>query len=296
VKTREFLIDLEDAPARPGAPRPDPEEVARRRELDHRKLRRMVSYADTARCLRATILHYFGDAAAREPCGACGNCARLRALDEPDRLRVRKILSGVARAGERFGRRKIAAMLTGRLDELPESLTHLSTTGILQEDSPAIVERWIAAACGAGLLRASDDQYRVLGLTPLGRDVMSGRVEEVRVAVPEAPARAGRRAKRTRGGRAARGGQPGETTDAAPPLAPVVEALRAWRLEEARRRAVAPFVVLHDRTLMAIASRLPRSHEELGELPGIGPGKLAAYGETILGIVAGAAGDTAATD
>jgi ATP-dependent DNA helicase RecQ len=297
VKTREFLIELEhddEAPDGRG-PRADPEEIARRRDLDHRKLRRMVAYADTSRCLRATILHYFGDPAAREPCGACGNCARLRALDETDRLRVRKILSGVARAGERFGRRKIAAMLTGHLDELPEPLAHLSTTGILREESPQAVERWIEAACGAGLLHASDDQYRVLGLTPLGRDVMSGRIDEVRVVVPDAPT-PGRRARSTRGrGATARAGA-GAPAAARPPLAPVVDALRAWRLGEARRRAVAPFVVLHDRTLMAIASSLPRSPEELGDLPGIGPGKLDAYGDAILGIVAGAAADAATTD
>jgi len=292
VKTREFLIDLEHDDERPDGrgTRPDPDEVARRKELDRRKLRRMVAYADTARCLRATILLYFGDAAAREPCGACGNCARLRALDESDRLRVRKILSGVARAGERFGRRKIAAMLTGELDELPEALARLTTAGILREESPRVVEQWIDAACGAGLLRASDDQYRVLGLTPLGRDVMTGRVEDVRVAVPEArPPRA--RARRARSGRVARGGRTAAVEpDAPPPHATVVEALRAWRLEESRRRAVAPFVVLHDRTLMAIASRLPRSPAELGDLPGIGPGKLETYGEAILDIVTRAAG------
>jgi len=282
VKTREFLIELEHDEPEGRAPRPDPEEVARRRELDHRKLRRMVSYADTSRCLRATILQYFGDPAAREPCEACANCERLRPLGTADLLRVRKILSGVARAGERFGRRKIAAMLTGQLDELPETLAHLSTAGILQEEAPAVVERWIEAACGAGLLRTSDDQYRVLGLTPLGRDVMAGRLEEVRVVVPEVPAkRSGSKRARGRARHAAV-----EAVDARPPAAPVVDALRAWRLGEARRRAVAPFVVLHDRTLMAIASTLPRSPEELVELPGIGPGKLDAYGEAILDIVA----------
>ena len=72
VRTREFLIDREnEEDAERGARRPDPAEIARRKELDHRKLRRMVSYADTSACLRATILRYFGDAAATERCGKC---------------------------------------------------------------------------------------------------------------------------------------------------------------------------------------------------------------------------------
>ena len=186
VKTREFLIDRgrEDLPGRPSVPL-DPAEVARRKEIEHKKLRRMVAYADSAGCLRATILRYFGDPAAREPCGACGNCDRRLPLDEVGCLLVRKILSGIARAGERYGRRRIAAMLVGNVEDLPEPLTRLSTTGLLRNEQPRTVERWIDAASAAGLIRVSDDQYRTLSLTALGRNVMAGRVtEDVRMAVP----------------------------------------------------------------------------------------------------------------
>ena len=55
VKTREFLIDRGRDDSDRGDP-PDPEEVERRRQLELRKLRRMVAYADTAACLRGTIL------------------------------------------------------------------------------------------------------------------------------------------------------------------------------------------------------------------------------------------------
>jgi superfamily II DNA helicase RecQ len=69
-------------------------------------------------------------------------------------------------------------------------------------------------------------------------------------------------------------------------LGRIVHALREWRRDEARERSVPPFVVMHDRTLEAIASNLPRSLDELSEVPGIGPAKLSAYGEAILSIVA----------
>ncbi len=125
VKTREFLIDRERDESDRRTVALDPLEVARRKELEHKKLRRMVAYADAAGCLRATILRYFGDPAAREPCGSCGNCARRAPIDAATRLLVRKILSGIARADERYGRRRIAAMLVGRLEDLPEPLTRL---------------------------------------------------------------------------------------------------------------------------------------------------------------------------
>ena len=102
VKTREFLIDhaRDDDPRRTGADI-DPKELDRRKALEHTKLRRMVAYAGTTACLRATILRYFGDPAAREPCDACGTCDRRETIDEADRLLVRKILSGIARARPR---------------------------------------------------------------------------------------------------------------------------------------------------------------------------------------------------
>jgi ATP-dependent DNA helicase RecQ len=75
VSTREFLIDSPKRP-QPGRRAVDvnPVEVARRKTIEHRRLQQMVDYARTSGCLRAAVLRYFGDPAAREPCGSCGNC------------------------------------------------------------------------------------------------------------------------------------------------------------------------------------------------------------------------------
>jgi len=190
VKTREFLIDhARTDDARRSRVAITPEERERRRALDHAKLRRMVAYADTVSCLRATILRYFGDPAAREPCGACGTCDRREPIGEADRLVLRKILSGIARAPRPYGRRKIAAMLVGHTDGLPVELTRVSTTGLLHDCTPRLIEQWIESACAAGLIAMSADQYHTLTLTPLGRDVMAGRVEDVRMLVPRAARR-----------------------------------------------------------------------------------------------------------
>ncbi|HMC78111.1 MAG TPA: ATP-dependent DNA helicase RecQ [Vicinamibacterales bacterium] len=175
VDTRKFLID---SPRRDKAGRPshtvDPAEAARRKALEHTKLARIVDYADGTACLRATILKYFGDAAAREPCDACGNC-RPHGLDDYERQLVRKILSGIARAGERFGRRRIVAMLVGDTRDLPVDLARLSTTGLLRHEPPDSLDGWLDAAIVAELISVTKDQYRTLGLTAKGREVMAGR-------------------------------------------------------------------------------------------------------------------------
>ena len=64
------------------------------------------------------------------------------------------------------------------------------------------------------------------------------------------------------------------------------EALREWRLGEARDRSVPAYVVFTDVTLMAIAEQQPQDAESLGQIPGIGPKKLDAYADALLGLIA----------
>ena len=285
VKTREFLIDRgrDEWPDTRGV-RVDPAELERRKDLEHRKLRRMVAYADSADCLRSTILRYFGDPAAPVACAACGNCDSRSTLGPESLVLVRKILSGIARAGERYGRRRIAAMLVGAVDDLPAPLTGLSTTGLLADLEAGTIERWIDAACGAGLVVMSRDDYRTLALTPLGRDVMAGRAADVSMSIPAFRGKSDRQRARKRRRAPMRIRAAAESPDhAADEL--TVAALREWRLSEARRRAIAPFVILHDRTLMAIATARPRSTAELLGVAGIGPGKAAQYGEAIVSLI-----------
>ncbi len=303
VRTREFLIDhaRDEDPGRRGV-RIDPEELERRKQLERKKLQRMVAYATTTACQRATILRYFGDPAAREPCGACGNCDGREPLGENALLMIRKILSGIARAPLPFGRRKIAAMLVGDTRDLPIALTGLSTTGLLSDQQPRAIEDWIDSACSCGLISASEDKYRTLSLTPLGRDVMAGRVSDVRMNVPGAPKpiKSKRARKRIRAsippGQSRTGRRPAESLSPPSSSTPgsavdhhvgskVEEALRVWRLAEARRRGIAAFIILHDRTVAAIAAELPNSVGTLAEVPGIGPAKLEAYGQSILTVV-----------
>ena len=186
VETRRFLIDSpkrDNAAHRRTGAAIDPEEAVRRRTLEHARLRRMVEYADTRGCLRATILRYFGDPDVREPCGACGNCCP-GALDHYERELVRKILAGIARAGERYGRNRIAAMLLGDTGDLPAPLARLSTTGLLRHETADAVHDWIDACVAASLVIVSTDQYRTLRLTPEGREVMQGRVQTVKAVRP----------------------------------------------------------------------------------------------------------------
>jgi ATP-dependent DNA helicase RecQ len=188
VSTRQFLIDSptrDNSAHRRGQAPLDPEEAARRRALEHARLQRMVEYADATSCLRATILRYFGDPDVRDPCGACGNCCP-GVLDHYERDVVRKILSGIARTGERYGRNRIVAMLLGDTSDLPPALSRLSTTGLLRHESGHGLHGWIDACVTASLVIVSKDQYRTLSLTAEGRAVMRGQTRHLKLSRPVA--------------------------------------------------------------------------------------------------------------
>ena len=163
VKTREFLIDREnEEEGERDTPRPDPAEVARRKELDHRKLRRMVPYADTAGCLRATILRYFGDPAAREPCGSCGNCVRLQRSATKtgcwcERSCPASRGPASATAGAGLPRCWLASSRICPSRSRASRRLGFSGASRLRRSSAGLTR-----LPAAGLLRPSDDQYRTL--------------------------------------------------------------------------------------------------------------------------------------
>ncbi len=111
---------------------------------------------------------------------------------------------------------------------------------------------------------------------------MAGREPEVELTLPEAPR--GRAAGRKR----KKPSDPGLSASTGADVFPdpvLLGILRRWRREESGRRGVPAYVVLHDKTLEALAAAKPASLPALSEIPGIGPAKLAAYGPALLSLL-----------
>jgi DNA topoisomerase-3 len=66
----------------------------------------------------------------------------------------------------------------------------------------------------------------------------------------------------------------------------IEQALRAWRLSEAKRRRVPAFRIFGDRALVSIASTAPINEAELLAVQGIGAGIVKKYGAQIFRLVA----------
>src|SRR5437879_395931 len=95
-----------------------------------------------------------------------------------------------------------------------------------------------------------------------------------------------RRTERERRRRTSAKGGPGLALD--PAAQTLWTALRAWRLGEARRQELPPYVIFHDATLIEVARRRPVSLDALAEIPGIGRSKLERYGAALLAVTGSA--------
>ena len=67
---------------------------------------------------------------------------------------------------------------------------------------------------------------------------------------------------------------------------PTIDALKEWRRRQASVEKVPAYCVFSDATLTAVAEARPADLPALAQVSGVGPAKLAKYGEAVLGIVA----------
>ncbi|MBN8883106.1 MAG: HRDC domain-containing protein, partial [Salana multivorans] len=63
--------------------------------------------------------------------------------------------------------------------------------------------------------------------------------------------------------------------------------LREWRGGLAKETGKPAYTILHDTTLVGIATMLPRTLRQLALVRGIGAAKIEAYGPAVLALVAG---------
>ena len=273
-----------------GAPPVDEQGRALKARRDRERLDTMVRYAFSRGCRTRFIYDYFAGGArggAAPRCGVCDVCLGWRRgagrpLDDDELLQVRIALSGVGRLSGRFGVERVAQVLVGGQGKevLDRGLDRIPTYGKLSALPVDYVKELLNALADEGLVeRRGIEGGRpgafVLALTPEGRAVARG---EVRPELDLPP----RHAPRRRGSKAV-GSKVAEPDPAADPE--LFARLKEWRTAEARRRSMPPYVIFHDRTLAAIAAVRPNGAAELGRIKGVGPAKLAAYGEELLRLI-----------
>jgi ATP-dependent DNA helicase RecQ len=256
------------------------------------QLRRMVDYGETTGCRRANLLEYFAERFTEGNCAGCDNCITPREVFDAS-IPMQKLLSTVYRvrsaAGSSgrvptFGLMHHANILTGRTTEQITRWHHegLSTYGIGKEFSPEEWQQIGREAIRRGLLNQMTGDYPTVDLAGPGAEFLKtrGPFEMPRPVAPrKAVAAAGeRRGKGSKG-----------NADEAPYDEFLYEKLKALRRAFADERNVPAFVVFGDATLRAMAREKPTTPEAFLAVSGVGPAKLAQFGDKFLGLIRGTA-------
>ena len=242
-------------------------------------LRDMERYAASVGCRHKRLVGYFGEAFTKDDCGACDYC--LGELEQiGDSVTVaRKVLSCVARVGQRFGAAHVTNVLRGSDSDQVRSRGHheLSVFGLMKDATIDELRGYVDQLLAHGLLQQSGEEYPILQISADGHALLkdAGRAPDLSLARQKRPDR-NRLPKRSR---VETEGWHGVDRE-------LFEELRVLRLEIARRRRVPPYVIFHDTTLRDIARAKPKTIEELRHVYGVGDRKAADLGELILAAVA----------
>jgi ATP-dependent DNA helicase RecQ len=249
-------------------------------EATKKLLRDMERYAASVACRHRQLVGYFGEKYPREDCGACDYCLEeLETASDPIVV-ARKILSCVARVGQRFGVAHVANVLCGStVDQVTARRHHaLTTFGLLRDAPSAEVRGYIEQLIAHGFLRQTDDAFPVVALTEQGVELMRNPAshQDLVLARQRRPTK-GRVQKRARI----------ETESWQDVDRDLFDRLRAVRLQIARARGVPPYVIFHDTTLREMARIRPKTIDELHGIRGIGARKAEDLGETFLAAIRG---------
>lgn len=230
-----------------------------RQQLEYKRLQLMVDYCHTPQCLRAFILHYFGEFDVEEHCDNCSNCKLEGELIDIT-IDAQKVLSCVYRMHERFGVKMIAEVLKGSKSAKVKQFNfeRLSTYGLMKERRLKDISDLILRLSAMQYLDITESQYPVVTLNELSWQVLRGqkKVWQKMVIVKKAKAK-------------------GE----------LFEALRSLRKELATKEKLPPYMIFSDATLTQMATDKPTDLELMKNIRGVGEFKLQKYGEEFLTVI-----------
>ncbi len=251
---------------------------AQKRVMSQR-LESMIGLAETTGCRTRALLNCFGEQLASN-CGHCDNC-RFPLATFDGTVAAQKVLSAIYRTGQMFGALHIVSVLRGKQTEAVRRHRHdeLALYGIGKEKPDTFWRSVIRQLVARGALRIHGEYSSLALQDEIARPILRGEqpvllAEDTHASLAEAAA-----PTTTRSGGNSAAGQPRSLDGHAESR---FQALRAWRLQEARAQAVPPYVIFGDSTLRDIAADQPDTLTTLAEIKGVGASKLDRYGDAVL--------------
>lgn len=241
-----------------------------------RKTERMNTFCHSIECRRASLLRYFGETYPA-PCQNCDACITPATVIDGSII-AQKILSCVYRLKQSFGLNYVMDVLRGADQQEIKNRGHhtLSTYNLMPEVSKQELRHYIFSLINLGVLELTGGQYPLLKLTPLSVPILKG---QRTVSFKQLPPKAEKPTKFRKGAKASIA----QTTTSA--SRDLFKQLRTLRKTLAETLKLPPYVIFHDKTLLEMSEKHPKTEQELLNINGVGPQKLAKYGEAFLKIL-----------
>jgi ATP-dependent DNA helicase RecQ len=248
-----------------------------RKRVMRTKLEEMVALTEAVTCRTRSLLTCFGEALDCD-CEHCDNCD-APPIQVDASTEAQMVLSAVYRTNQIFGAAHVVSVLRGDRTEpvLRHAHEKLRTFGVGAGHAATYWRGLIRQLIASHALDVDTEGHGGLFLVEEhARPILRG---EVRVMLRQDQPRPPRTERPERG-----------RVTASAPIATVVdtglyEALRMWRLAEAKGQGIPPYVIFHDSVLRDIAALRPATPDELAQIKGVGASKLERYGRRVLGVL-----------
>ena len=245
------------------------------RENSRLLLQEMSFYAMSPICRRRQLLHYFGEEYDKDNCGACDNCVHPREQFEvKDELEL--VIKTAKSTGERFGLKHLVNVIRGSENQYVLSYHH-DELGEYGKGSGESEDYWssiVRQALIYDYLQKDIENIGVLKLTSKGEkflekpeSVMFAKDHDYDSELPEEE------------------GAPAQNSTAKAYDQELFKLLKKLRKDVAQRKGLPPFVIFQDPSLEEMATTYPTNEQELGQVNGVGMGKVKKFGSDFLKLI-----------
>lgn len=238
-------------------------------DIGNQLLAETKAYVESGVCRRRMLLHYFGEQYTEENCRNCDNCMHPHKMIDggKDLIKILKIIQGVK---GKFKAEHIVNIVMGVETEEVIAYCHESLpeygTGTSHEASywNALLRQGILS----GYIEKEVENYGLLKLTKTGKKFLASPepfhfIENTEFDDYEP--------------------EPEEGTSVLDSC--LYRMLHDLRRKRAHDLGIPPYVIFQDSSLEAMATMYPVTLDELKEIPGVGQGKAARYGQEFCDLI-----------
>ncbi|WP_195953028.1 DNA helicase RecQ [Clostridium saudiense] len=231
-----------------------------RKEIEIKKLQKMIDFCESKECLRSFILKYFGEGNVREYCTNCSNCLNNDELRDYT-IEAQKVLSCVYRTKERYGISVLIDILRGMTGPkiINYKLNELTTYGIMKDYSSKFIRDFIKMLIEYGYVSLKDGTYSMLKLNEKSYKILKSQLKVMLKLTSESEEKVIN--------------------------SELFNRLRGWRREMAIKEGVKPYIIFSDATLIELCNKNPKNEDELLDIRGMGEKKFKKYGCDLLNLL-----------